>query len=87
MQRWHRERHIARRNWRDRARLLDSDLDQSLDRDRQLGRFRKLRKLVANQSPDDGLGVRFPHLPLDFSGGVAQLGEQRTSLVTTSSVI
>ena len=41
MQRWHRERHIARRNWRDRARLLDSDLDQSLDRDRQLGRFRK----------------------------------------------
>ena len=45
MQRWHRERHIARRNWRDRARLLDSDLDQS---------------------PDDGLGVRFPHLPLEY---------------------
>jgi hypothetical protein len=41
MQRWHHERHIARRNCRDLARLLDSDFDQPLDRSRQLGRFRK----------------------------------------------
>ena len=41
MQRWHHERHIARRNYRDLARLLNSGFDQPLDRSRQLGRFRK----------------------------------------------
>jgi hypothetical protein len=41
MQRWHRERHIARRHRRDRVRLMHSAFDQSLDRHLQLGRFRK----------------------------------------------
>ncbi|MBC8874737.1 MAG: hypothetical protein H8E44_35370 [Planctomycetes bacterium] len=41
MQRWHYERHIARRHQRDRAHLLHSDYEQQVDRDRQLGRFRK----------------------------------------------
>jgi hypothetical protein len=41
MQRWHRERHIARRHLRDRAQLICCDSDQQFDRDRQLGRFRK----------------------------------------------
>ena len=35
MQRWHRERHIARRHQRDRAHLIYSESEQ------QLGRFRK----------------------------------------------
>jgi hypothetical protein len=39
MQRWHRERHIARRHLRDRAQLIHSESDQ------QLGRFRKLNGL------------------------------------------
>ena len=41
MQRWHRERHIARKHQRDRAQLTCCDSDQQFDRDRQLGRFRK----------------------------------------------
>jgi hypothetical protein len=41
MQRWHRERHIARRHQRDRAHLIYSESEQQLDRELQLGRFRK----------------------------------------------
>ena len=41
MQRWHRERHIARKHQRHRVHLIYSGSDQTLDRDRQLGRFRK----------------------------------------------
>jgi hypothetical protein len=37
MQRWHRERHIARRHLRDRRQLICCDSSG----DRQLGRFRK----------------------------------------------
>ena len=41
MQRWHRERHIARRHQRDRAHLIYSESEQQLDHELQLGRFRK----------------------------------------------
>ena len=41
MQRWHRLRHIARRHQRDHANLLCCRSEQQLNRDQQLGRFRK----------------------------------------------
>ncbi len=45
MQRWHRERHIARRHQRDRLHLIDSEPEQQVNRDRQLGRLRKRNAL------------------------------------------
>ena len=42
MQRWHREKHIARRHQRDRADLADGDAGRQVrGAERQLGRFRK----------------------------------------------
>jgi hypothetical protein len=46
MQRWHSEKHIARRHQRDRVDLAGSDAGRQVRRaERQLGRFRKRHAL------------------------------------------
>ena len=51
MQRWHSEKHIARRHQRDRVDLAGSDAGRQVRRgERQLGRFRKRRALDCGRS-------------------------------------